>query len=46
VAGLGTQILKALVGRLNGRMIVQSTAEGTTVTLLFPLVPATLRSET
>jgi two-component sensor histidine kinase len=45
-AGLGTQILEALVRRLNGRMIVQSTAEGTTVTLLFPLAPATLRSET
>src|SRR3984893_3811808 len=34
-AGLGTQILEALVCRMNGRMIVQSTAEGTTVTLLF-----------
>jgi two-component sensor histidine kinase len=45
-AGLGTQILEGLVRRLNGRMIVQSTAEGTTVTLLFPLAPATLRSET
>src|ERR1700676_2077772 len=45
-AGLGTQILEALVRRLNGRMIIQSTAEGTTVTLLFPLAPATLRSET
>ena len=45
-AGLGTQILEALVRRLNGRMIVQSTAEGTTVTLLFPLAPATPRSET
>jgi two-component system, sensor histidine kinase PdtaS len=45
-AGLGTQILDALVRRLNGRMIVQSTAEGTTVTLLFPLAPATLGSET
>jgi len=45
-AGLGTQILEAFVRRLNGRMIVQSTAEGTTVTLLFPLAPATLRSET
>jgi two-component sensor histidine kinase len=44
--GLGTQILEALVHRLNGRMIVQSTTEGTTVTLLFPLAPATLRSET
>jgi two-component sensor histidine kinase len=45
-AGLGTQILEGLVRRLNGRMFVQSTAEGTTVTLLFPLAPATLRSET
>jgi two-component sensor histidine kinase len=45
-AGLGTQILEGLVRRLNGRMIVQSTAEGTTVTLLFPLAPATLRPET
>jgi two-component sensor histidine kinase len=45
-AGLGTQILEALVRRLNGRMIVQSTAEGTAVTLRFPLAPATLRSET
>jgi two-component sensor histidine kinase len=45
-AGLGTQILEALVRRLNGRLIVQSTAEGTTVTLRFPLAPATLRSET
>jgi two-component sensor histidine kinase len=45
-AGLGTQILEGLVRRLNGRMIVQSTAEGTTVTLLFPLAPAMLRSET
>jgi two-component sensor histidine kinase len=45
-AGLGTQILEALVRRLNGRMIDQSTAEGTTVTLRFPLAPATLRSET
>jgi two-component sensor histidine kinase len=45
-AGLGTQILEGLVRRLNGRMIVQSAAEGTTVTLLFPLAPATLRSET
>jgi two-component sensor histidine kinase len=44
-AGLGTQILEGLVHRLNGRMIVQSTTEGTTVTLLFPLAPATLRSE-
>src|SRR3984893_16240036 len=31
-AGLGTQILEGLVRRLNGRMIVQSTAEGTTLT--------------
>ena len=46
VAGLGTQIVEALVRRLNGRMIVQSTAEGTTVTLLIPLAPATLLSET
>jgi len=45
-AGLGTQILEALVRRLNGGMIVQSTAEGTAVTLRFPLAPATLRSET
>jgi two-component sensor histidine kinase len=45
-ASLGTQILGALVSRLNGRMIVQSTAEGTTVTLLIPLAPATLRPET
>ena len=45
-AGLGTQILEALIRRLNGRMIVQSTAEGATVTLLFPLAPATLRCET
>jgi two-component sensor histidine kinase len=45
-SGLGTQILEALVRRLNGRMIVQSTNEGTSVTLLFPLAPATLRSET
>jgi two-component sensor histidine kinase len=45
-AGLGAQIVEALVRRLNGRMIVQSTAEGTTVTLLVPLAPATLRSET
>jgi two-component sensor histidine kinase len=45
-AGLGSQIVEALVRRLNGRMIVQSTTEGTTVTLLIPLVPATLRSET
>jgi two-component sensor histidine kinase len=45
-AGLGTQIVEALVRRVNGRMSVQSTAEGTTVTLLFPLAPATLRSET
>jgi two-component sensor histidine kinase len=45
-AGLGTQIVEALVRRLNGRMIVQSTAEGTTVTLLIPLAPATLLSET
>src|ERR1700730_17976671 len=45
-AGLGTQIVEALVRRLNGRMIVQSTAQGTTVTLLIPLAPATLRSET
>jgi two-component sensor histidine kinase len=45
-AGLGTQIVEALVRRLSGRMIVQSTAEGTTVTLLIPLAPATLRSET
>jgi two-component sensor histidine kinase len=45
-AGLGAQIVEALVCRLNGRMIVQSTAEGTTVTLLIPLAPATLRSET
>jgi two-component sensor histidine kinase len=45
-AGLGTQILEALVRRLNGRMIIQSTAEETTVTLLFPLAPATLRPET
>jgi two-component system, sensor histidine kinase PdtaS len=45
-AGLGTQILEALVSRLNGEMIVQSTADGTTVRLRFPLAPATLRSET
>jgi two-component sensor histidine kinase len=45
-AGLGTHILEALVLRLNGRMIVQSTAEGTTMTILFPLAPATPRSET
>jgi two-component sensor histidine kinase len=45
-AGLGTQIVEALVRRLNGRMIVLSTAEGTTVTLLIPLAPAKLRSET
>ena len=45
-AGLGAQIVEALVRRLNGRMIVQSTTEGTTVTLLFPLAPATLRPET
>src|SRR3984893_723064 len=45
-SSLGTQILGALVCRMNGRMIVQSTAEGTTVTLLFPLAPATLRPET
>jgi two-component sensor histidine kinase len=45
-SGLGTQILEALVRRLNGRMIVQSTDEGATVTLRFPLAPATLRSET
>jgi two-component sensor histidine kinase len=45
-AGLGTQIVEALVRRLNGRMIVQSTTQGTTVTLLIPLAPATLRSET
>ena len=45
-AGLGTQIVEALVHRLNGRMIVQSTTEGTTVMLLITLAPATLRSET
>ena len=45
-AGLGTQIVEALIRRLNGRMIVQSTTEGTAVTLLIPLAPATLRSET
>jgi two-component sensor histidine kinase len=45
-AGLGTQIVEALVRRLNGRMIVQSTTEGTAVTLRIPLAPATLRSET
>ena len=44
-SGLGTQILEALVHRLNGRLIVQSADQGTTVTLLFPLAPATLRSE-
>jgi hypothetical protein len=35
----GAQIVEALVCRLNGRMVVQSTAEGTTVTLLIPLAP-------
>ena len=45
-AGLGTQIVEALVRRLNGRMIVRSTAEGTMVTLLIPLAPTTRRSET
>jgi two-component sensor histidine kinase len=44
--GLGTQILEALVRRLNGRMIVQSTDEGATVTILFPLAPTTSRSVT
>jgi two-component sensor histidine kinase len=45
-AGRGKPIVEALVRRLNGRMIIQSTAEGTTVTLLIPLTPAALRSET
>jgi two-component sensor histidine kinase len=45
-AGLGTQIVEALVRRLNGRMIFRSTAEGTTVTLLIPLAPTTPHSET
>jgi two-component sensor histidine kinase len=45
-AGLGTQIVEALVCRLNGRVIVPSTAGGTTVALLIPLAPAALRSET
>jgi two-component sensor histidine kinase len=39
-AGLGSQIVEALVRRLNGRMTVQSTAEGTTVMLLIPFAPA------
>jgi two-component sensor histidine kinase len=45
-AGLGTRIVEALVRRLNGRMCVQSTAEETIVTLLFPLAQAPMRSET
>src|ERR1700692_33937 len=43
-AGVATKIVWALVRRLNGRVIVQSTAEGRTVTLLIP--PAALRSKT
>jgi two-component sensor histidine kinase len=39
-ASLGTQIVDALVRRLDGRMLVRSTAEGTMVTLLIPLGPA------
>jgi two-component sensor histidine kinase len=45
-AGLGSQIVEALVNQLNGRMIVRSTTKGTTVSLLIPLIPATQRSET
>jgi two-component sensor histidine kinase len=45
-AGLGTQIVEALIRRLNGRVIVQSTDEGTTVALLIPLASAALLPET
>jgi two-component sensor histidine kinase len=38
--GLGTQLVKGLVRRLDGRMAVCSTALGTTVALRFPSVPA------
>jgi two-component sensor histidine kinase len=37
-AGLGKQIIEALVRQLNGRMIVRSTAEGTSVRLLIPSI--------
>ena len=45
-AGLGTQIVEALVGQLDGRTIVRSTTEGRSVTLLIPSAPTTLLSET
>jgi two-component sensor histidine kinase len=45
-AGLGTQIVEALVGQLDGRTIVRSTTEGRSVTLLIPLAQTTLLSET
>jgi two-component sensor histidine kinase len=45
-AGRGRQIVEALVGQRDGRTIVRSTTEGRSVTLLIPLAPTTLLSET